>query len=165
MAPASSNCPLCRAIGGTLLWRGLQLRVIAADDAAHPGLTRVVWQDHVSEMTDLAPAQRDTLMAAVWLVEQVQRQVLQPDKINLAQFGNMAPHLHWHIIPRWTDDSHFPEAIWASAPARPEPADQAWQIHKKNIHALLPRYYAELAAALNASRINANGTDSFRRSD
>lgn len=37
---------------------------------------------------------------------------MHPDKINLAEFGNMVPHLHWHIIPRYTDDSHFPESIW-----------------------------------------------------
>jgi len=29
----------------------------------------------------------------------------------------MVPHLHWHIIPRYRWDSHFPEAIWA-APQR-----------------------------------------------
>lgn len=132
-----------------MLWQGPQLRVIAVDDAAHPGFTRVVWQDHVTEMTDLAPAQRDAFMAVVWLVEQTQRQLLHPDKINLAQFGNMVPHLHWHIIPRWADDSHFPDAIWASPPVRPAQAEQAWQARKAQIHALLPRYYAELTAALN----------------
>ena len=48
------------------------------------------------------------------------RETLQPDKINLASFGNMVPHLHWHVIPRWTDDSHFPGAIWATV-QRPVP--------------------------------------------
>ena len=37
---------------------------------------------------------------------------LHPHKVNLAQFGNMVPHLHWHIIARWSDDSHFPECPW-----------------------------------------------------
>jgi diadenosine tetraphosphate (Ap4A) HIT family hydrolase len=27
------------------------------------------------------------------------------------------PHLHWHVIPRYRDDSHYPEPIWA-APQR-----------------------------------------------
>jgi diadenosine tetraphosphate (Ap4A) HIT family hydrolase len=40
---------------------------------------------------------------------------LQPDKINLASLGNMVPHLHWHVVPRWRDDSHFPAPIWAAA--------------------------------------------------
>lgn len=37
---------------------------------------------------------------------------MHPDKINLAQLGNMVPHLHWHLIPRYKDDTHFPESIW-----------------------------------------------------
>jgi len=24
------------------------------------------------------------------------------------------PHVHWHVIPRWLDDSHFPQPIWAN---------------------------------------------------
>ena len=40
-------------------------------------------------------------------------------QINLAAFGNMVPHLHWHIIPRWRDDKHFPEPIWGKV-ARPD---------------------------------------------
>ena len=47
-------------------------------------------------------------------VEKVVREQMQPDKINWAQFGNMVPHLHWHIIARYRDDSHFPESIWGS---------------------------------------------------
>jgi diadenosine tetraphosphate (Ap4A) HIT family hydrolase len=38
--------------------------------------------------------------------------VLHPDKINLASFGNVVPHLHWHVIPRFEDDAHFPAPIW-----------------------------------------------------
>ena len=35
-------------------------------------------------------------------------------KINLASFGNMVPHVHWHVIPRWADDRHFPEPVWGA---------------------------------------------------
>jgi len=54
-------------------------------------------------------------MATVLAVERVLREQLKPDKINLASLGNVVPHLHWHVIPRWTDDSHFPDPIWAAA--------------------------------------------------
>ncbi|MFM7073153.1 MAG: HIT family protein, partial [Planctomycetota bacterium] len=27
--------------------------------------------------------------------------------------GNVVPHVHWHIIPRWADDTHFPDPIWS----------------------------------------------------
>jgi diadenosine tetraphosphate (Ap4A) HIT family hydrolase len=38
--------------------------------------------------------------------------VMHPDKINLASLGNMTPHLHWHVIPRFKQDKHFPQPIW-----------------------------------------------------
>ena len=37
---------------------------------------------------------------------------MAPDKINLASLGNQVPHLHWHVIPRFADDAHFPQPIW-----------------------------------------------------
>ena len=42
------------------------------------------------------------------------REVLRPDKINLASLGNVVPHLHWHVIPRFADDRHFPAPVWAT---------------------------------------------------
>lgn len=142
------DCPLCHPVGELVLWRGERLRVVAVDDADHPGYTRVVWNDHAAEMTDLSPQERQALMDAVWRVEQAQRQCLRPDKINLAQFGNMVPHLHWHIIPRWRDDSHFPQAIWAPAPERAPGQHQAWQARRPLVEQQLSDYHSRLAAAL-----------------
>ncbi len=71
-------------------------------------------------MSDLASADRAHLREVVDAVELVVRRVMNPDKINLASLGNVVPHLHWHVIPRWTDDSQFPAPIWA-APCRPAP--------------------------------------------
>lgn len=110
-----SACVLCEAQHEQVLWRSSSLRIIDADERAYPGFCRVIWNAHVREMTDLAPEDRTTLMTAVWVVEAVLRQLLQPDKINLASLGNAVPHLHWHVIPRFADDRHFPDAVWASA--------------------------------------------------
>jgi diadenosine tetraphosphate (Ap4A) HIT family hydrolase len=38
---------------------------------------------------------------------------MQPDKMNLASLGNQTPHVHWHVIPRFRDDRHFPTPVWA----------------------------------------------------
>lgn len=64
-------------------------------------------------MTDLDPGERDRLMHVVWQCERVMRDVLAPDKINVASFGNAVPHLHWHVVARWRDDLRFPGAVWA----------------------------------------------------
>ncbi|MBA2689451.1 MAG: HIT family protein [Burkholderiales bacterium] len=105
------SCPFCEQ-EGTRLWSDDRLRVVSAADPRYPGFCRVVWFTHVKEMSDLTPADRHHFMAVVFGVEGVLRTLLRPDKINLASLGNQVPHLHWHVIPRWVDDSHFPEPVW-----------------------------------------------------
>lgn len=143
-----ADCPLCQTTGGTLLWQGPQFRVIDAADAAYPGFTRVIWTKHVIEMTDLGAEEQSALMRAVFLVESIQRKILQPHKINLAAFGNVVPHLHWHIIPRWHDDLHFPAPVWAAAPEHDMRAQTAHEARKTSTLARIPAYHAALQQAL-----------------
>lgn len=106
-------CPLCNPGLEIVLWRDEQCRVILAGSAEHPAFCRVVWHAHVCEMTDLPPGRRASFMNVVWAVEAAQRELLRPRKINLASLGNQVPHLHWHVIPRFEDDAHFPDSVWS----------------------------------------------------
>jgi diadenosine tetraphosphate (Ap4A) HIT family hydrolase len=124
-----SSCELCDTPGGDILWQDESCRVVAvggAEGAAFPGFCRVIWRAHVREMSDLAPDERRHLLNVVDAAERAVRAVVAPDKINLASLGNIVPHLHWHVIPRWIDDSHFPAPVWAAparaVPSRPRPA-------------------------------------------
>jgi diadenosine tetraphosphate (Ap4A) HIT family hydrolase len=112
-----ADCELCDASTGDLLHATAHWRLLLVDDPNYPGFCRVIWNAHVKEMTDLSEAERQEMMSAVWTVEQVIRDIMQPDKINLASLGNMVPHLHWHIIPRYLDDVHFPAPVWANPKA------------------------------------------------
>jgi diadenosine tetraphosphate (Ap4A) HIT family hydrolase len=105
-------CELCDTPGGTVLWQSADCRVVRVADPHYPGFCRVIWREHVREMTDLSPEERQYLMGVVFAVEGVVRELFRPDKVNLASFGNMTPHLHWHVIPRWREDRHFPEPVW-----------------------------------------------------
>lgn len=107
------TCALCEEIGGEVLVSNASLRVVLVDDGDFPGFCRVIWREHVAEMTDLAPLERQAMMQAVCKVETVIRENLHPHKVNLASLGNVVPHLHWHVIPRWRGDSRFPQPIWA----------------------------------------------------
>ncbi|WP_295762412.1 HIT family protein [Undibacterium sp.] len=133
-------CELCAAAGGELLHATEKWRVVLVDDANYPGFCRVIWNAHVKEMTDLSVSERNELMAAVWIVEQAVRDVMLPLKINLASFGNMVPHMHWHIIPRYAEDAHFPHPVWAAA--KPVLPDVSARL------ALLPMLRAELLKRL-----------------
>lgn len=121
-----NTCPLCTETGGRLIYQNDFVRIINANDPHYPAFTRVVLQRHVAEMTDLNASERQRLMDYVYLVEQTQRNILHPDKINLAAFGTMVPHLHWHIIPRFKWDLHYPASVW-SATQRDENEDEYQQ--------------------------------------
>jgi diadenosine tetraphosphate (Ap4A) HIT family hydrolase len=114
-----SDCELCQSDGGTLVLSNEWLRVTLVDEPDYPGYVRVIWNDHVREMSELADDERQRLMDTVFAVEVAQREVLAPTKMNLASLGNMTPHLHWHVVPRFADDLHFPRPVW-SAPQRPQ---------------------------------------------
>ncbi len=125
-----NNCPLCHPVGEMPVWQDKLCRVIIVNDPTYPGFCRVVWAAHAAEMTDLTPHQQRHFLNVVLATEQVLRQIMQPDKINLASLGNMVPHLHWHVIPRFRDDAHFPDAIWAAVrrEGSKRPAPSASQI-------------------------------------
>jgi diadenosine tetraphosphate (Ap4A) HIT family hydrolase len=111
------NCVFCTELKpeeGQLIWRGDDCRIIAVNDADLPGFCRVIWNHHTSEMTDLTYSEREHLMNLVFVVEDAIRQVMKPNKVNLASLGNMVPHIHWHVIPRFTDDVFFPGSVWSS---------------------------------------------------
>jgi diadenosine tetraphosphate (Ap4A) HIT family hydrolase len=149
-------CDLCTLLAGfdqgaaygshrALIWRDADLAVVAVDEAEYPGFCRVVWNGHVKEMTDLAPSERARVMDVVWQVELAQREVMMPQKVNLASFGNMTPHVHWHVIPRYLDDAHFPNPTWAAAQRAAAPDLLAAR------RALLPQLHAAIIARLRVA--------------
>ena len=107
-----------------MLWQNDLCRVVRVDEPDYPGFVRVILKRHAREMGDLAREEREALMAVVFEVEAAVRETMQPDKMNLASLGNMTPHVHWHVVPRFRDDRHFPNPIWA-APQRGRPAAHA----------------------------------------
>ncbi len=115
------SCPYCSGPGGRVVWSDARARVVLVEDSSFAGLCRVVWNGHIKELTDLGDADRAHLFTVLAAAEQGLRDLLQPAKMNLAALGTAMPHLHWHVIPRQADDSHFPDPIWA-APRRAVPA-------------------------------------------
>lgn len=122
-----TNCVLCKEElkpeEGQLIWRGDDCRVILVNDPELPGFCRVIWNRHVAEMTDLSYGEREHLMSLVFVVEEAVRQVMHPDKINVAALGNMVPHIHWHVIPRYKDDAFFPGSVWSQKTQKPSAAN------------------------------------------
>ena len=109
------SCPLCQSSSHEILWQDDFCRVILLGDADYPAYCRVELIEHVKEMSDLPPPERAHMMKVVFATETALRETIRPDKINLASLGNKTPHMHWHIIPRFENDKHFPNSHWGEA--------------------------------------------------
>ena len=51
------------------------------------------------------------------LLDTIEKEMLSfyaPTKINIASFGNMYPHMHFHIMARFEDDGFYPEPMWGA---------------------------------------------------
>ena len=109
----SDNCVLCSSQKYPIIWVNYLFRIVLINDQNYKGYCRVDLIDHIKEMSDLDEAIRNEFMGVIFQMENIVKEYLQPDKINLASLGNITPHLHWHIIPRYHSDNHFPGSIWS----------------------------------------------------
>ena len=140
---SGAACEFCSSPGGPVLWQNELCRVVRVDEPDYPGFVRVILKRHAREMADLGQDEREALMAVVFAVEAAVRETMQPDKMNLASLGNMTPHVHWHVVPRFADDRHFPNPIWAPPKRERAPANAERERRAANLSAAIA---ARLAA-------------------
>ena len=71
-------------------------------------------QRPVKEISQCTQAEKSMLFDALDIIEKAMLSHYQPDKINIASFGNVLPQVHCHIMARFHHDSFFPEPIWGT---------------------------------------------------
>ncbi len=140
------TCTLCQPSAYPILWQDQFCRVVLLNDPDYPAYCRVELLEHIKEMTDLVPTERARMMKTVFAVELALREMFNPDKINLASLGNKTPHLHWHVIPRFENDRHFPNSHWGAAVRDSKPAP----LDTEAIQLLAQKINAHITCALNS---------------
>lgn len=139
------QCALCQPSLNSILWQDDFCRVVLLNEADYPAYCRVELLAHVKEMTDLTPPQRTQMMRVVFAVELALREVFNPDKINLASLGNKTPHIHWHMIPRFENDKHFPNSHWGKTVRDGDPKT----LDESSVKRLTEKITAQIQCALN----------------
>ena len=81
-------------------------------DQFFPGWTVLVLKRHATELYELARDERARLMDEVSAVAQGLTRALGARKVNYALFGNLLPHVHWHVIPRLSGDPAPRESVF-----------------------------------------------------
>jgi len=110
------ECPMCRRWDEESDLRIIQLKhsfVTLNRDQFFPGYVLLFSKTHVTELFHLPRQVRAELMDEVSLVSEALHDVFRPDKINYELLGNMVPHMHWHLVPRFASEPLWPRPIWA----------------------------------------------------
>jgi diadenosine tetraphosphate (Ap4A) HIT family hydrolase len=92
------------------LYRNALIR-IEAEEAGIPWL-KIFTLDGCREFSDCSDETRAEVWRVLHVLERGMLRFYSPDKINLASFANYLPVVHWHIMARFSTDSHFPEPMW-----------------------------------------------------
>jgi diadenosine tetraphosphate (Ap4A) HIT family hydrolase len=71
-----------------------------------------------------------------YLLDIIEKEMLdyyKPKKINIASFGNYMPHVHWHIMARFKEDSYYPEPMWGKKQRESSLTLPSFKVFCKNI--------------------------------
>ena len=111
-----TECPMCSRWDDDSDLRIIELPhsyVILNRDQYFPGYTLLFTKNHITELFHLNQDVRSALMEEVSLVAQALYRTYTPAKINYELLGNMVPHIHWHIVPRFASEVLWPRPIWS----------------------------------------------------
>jgi diadenosine tetraphosphate (Ap4A) HIT family hydrolase len=68
--------------------------------------------DPIKEFSQCSKELQLEILRVLNIIEKEMLHYYNPDKINIASFGNYVPHVHFHIQARFKNDSYFPEPTW-----------------------------------------------------
>jgi len=75
---------------------------------------KIFTQHPYKEMSEVPKEIKLEIYDLLDIIEKKMLAYYKADKINIASFGNYVPHLHWHIMARFKEDSYFPEPMWGT---------------------------------------------------
>jgi len=84
---------------------------IETEESEIPWL-KIFTQHPYKEMSKVPPEIKFEIYDLLDIIEKEMLAYYHPEKINIASFGNYVPHVHWHIMARFKEDSYFPEPMW-----------------------------------------------------
>jgi diadenosine tetraphosphate (Ap4A) HIT family hydrolase len=130
---AGTECPLCDAIKATALADNYGItiadlsfsRLRLSRNQFVAGYCVLICKRHAVEPYQLEPQERAMFFDDLAKVGKALQAVYGADKMNYELLGNLVPHLHAHVVPRYFTDE---------APGRPiDPTSQGREVYLSDI--------------------------------
>ncbi|MDQ7083588.1 MAG: HIT family protein [Sulfurovum sp.] len=94
---------------------------------------KIFTQIAYKEMSEVPLEVRLAIYTLLDVIELALLAYFEPTKVNIASFGNYMPHVHWHIMARFTKDSYFPEPMWGEKQREAQLALPSFEIFYKHL--------------------------------
>ncbi len=102
-------------------------------DQGFEGYSFLTLKWHEEELHNLADKDRKQFLEDMSLVASSLSKAFKPDKMNYELLGNSMPHLHWHLVPRYTSDPMWGRPIWAGNRRRRRLTEEGYALLKRRI--------------------------------
>ncbi|HEV2121040.1 MAG TPA: HIT family protein [Candidatus Bathyarchaeia archaeon] len=140
MSRLQADCWMCQGILEPKNLVFYQSRVSVAKlnpDQAFEGYSFLTLKWHEEELYKLANKDRKQFLEDMSLVANALSKAFKPDKMNYELLGNAMPHLHWHLIPRYTSDPMWGRPIWAGSRRRKRLSGEEYELLTKRVEMAL----------------------------
>lgn len=114
-----ASCPLCDTVEQAVREKPLNLIyafensiLLIGEHQFFPGYCVLVSKLHAREMHDLPESVQTALFQELMIASRAIADEFRPRKLNLASLGNVVPHVHWHIFPRYDSDPDHLSHPW-----------------------------------------------------
>ena len=98
--------------------------ILNRDWQFYEGSAVLVYQDHVTELHHLPIELQNRFLADGSRVASALEKTYPGIKLNHGLFGNMVPHLHWHLVVRRATDPDPRATIWEEPIPKLELSDE-----------------------------------------
>lgn len=73
-------------------------------EQSHRGRVIAAHKKHVGDMTELSAEERSKYFEDIAKISGVLQEIFSPQKINYGAYGDTGHHLHFHLVPKYTDE-------------------------------------------------------------
>jgi diadenosine tetraphosphate (Ap4A) HIT family hydrolase len=113
------NCPMCKTVAeltradANLVWQFPHSVAFVGPWQFYTGYCLLASRDHATELSQLGANRLPFLNEMAILAEAIEA-CFTPHKLNCELLGNVVPHLHWHVFPRYVDDPERLQPVWVA---------------------------------------------------
>jgi diadenosine tetraphosphate (Ap4A) HIT family hydrolase len=118
----NQTCSICQRVS---LWRSGQNPffihefknsiLLVGDHQFHKGYSLLLLKEHVRELHELTPPAQAELFQELMQAGRALVDTFNPWKMNYSCYGNVDPHIHWHLFPRYETEPDHMNHPWLHA--------------------------------------------------